>query len=179
MPLLIPLALIAAALAFALLSWPFALLMRYRLGTSRRRARPWVATLNNYALAVSTLIFMVSAAITSQWVPEAFNYAALGLMAGCFLGLFGLYVTRWEVAGDALFYKPNRLLVFMITLVVSARVAYGFWRAWQSWGLASDPASWLAISGAAGSLGAGATVLGYYLIYWTGIRRRLAKVSLR
>lgn len=177
MPLLIALALIAAALAFALLSWPFALLVRYRRGTSRRRARPWVATLNNYALAVSTAIFMVSAAITSQWVPQAFNYAAIGLMAGCFLGLFGLWITRWEVAGDALFYKPNPLLVFAITLVVSARVAYGLWRAWQTWGLTPDPASWLTASGAAGSLGAGATVLGYYLIYWTGVRRRLTRLA--
>jgi hypothetical protein len=94
-------------------------------------------------------------------------------MAGCFLGMFGLWLTRWEVAGGALFYKPNRLLVFAVTLVVSARVAYGFWRGWQAWGATPDPASWLTAAGAAGSLGAGATVLGYYLIYWTGVRRRL------
>jgi hypothetical protein len=60
-----------------------------------------------------------------------------------------------------------------MTLVVSARVVYGFWRSWQAWDAAVTRGSWLMSSGLAGSLGAGAVVLGYYVMYWWGIRRRL------
>jgi hypothetical protein len=42
---------------------------------------------------------------------------------------------------------------------------------------AADTTSWLAASGAQGSLGAGAVVLGYYIVYWTGVRRRLARAQ--
>jgi hypothetical protein len=31
---------------------------------------------------------------------------------------------------------------------------------------------WVASSGVAGSLGAGALILGYYWMYWYGVRRR-------
>jgi hypothetical protein len=37
--------------------------------------------------------------------------------------------------------------------------------------------SWLTASGAAGSLGAGALVLGYYLTFWVGVRRRLRRTT--
>ena len=64
-----------------------------------------------------------------------------------------------------------------ITLIVAARVAVGFWRSWQAWPTTDDYAAWAAASGAAGSLAAGAVVLGYYLIYWLGVRRRIGRGS--
>jgi hypothetical protein len=48
---------------------------------------------------------------------------------------------------------------------------YGLWRAWHAWHRASNETSWLAASGAAGSLAAGAVVLGYYLAYNAGVWR--------
>jgi hypothetical protein len=60
--------------------------------------------------------------------------------------------------------------------VVSARIFYGFWRGWQAWQTTSDTATWLAQSGARGSMAAGAAVLGYYLAYWIGLRWRLNRV---
>jgi hypothetical protein len=47
------------------------------------------------------------------------------------------------------------------------------WRSWQAWRLAAGDTSWIVSSGVAGSLAAGAVVLGYYLTYWFGVRRRL------
>ena len=47
------------------------------------------------------------------------------------------------------------------------------WRGWHNWRAAVGGNSWLAQSGAEGSLAAGAVVLGYYVIYWAGVRRRL------
>jgi hypothetical protein len=91
------------------------------------------------------------------------------------LGIIGLLLTRWEPAVGALYYTPNRLLVLGITLVVTARLVYGFWRGWQTWQSGADGASWIATAGVAGSMAAGAVVLGYYLAYWIGVRGRLRR----
>jgi hypothetical protein len=175
MPLLIALALIVAAFVFALAMLPFALIFRYRSGTRRRRARVWVATINAVSLAISATIFMISAAITTRWVPYSFSSAALGLASGAILGLLGLVVTRWERDGAALFYTPSRLLVLGITLIVTMRIAYGFWRGWHTWRAAQGGTSWIAAVGIPGSLAVGAVVVGYYLVYWAGVRSRAAR----
>lgn len=175
MPLLIALALIVAAFVFALAMLPFALVFRYRSGTRRRRARIWVATINALSLASSTTIFMISVSITTRWVPYSFSAAALGLACGAILGLLGLVLTRWERDGAWLFYTPSRLLVLGITLVVTFRIAYGFWRGWHAWRTAQDGTSWIVAIGIPGSLAAGAVVIGYYLVYWAGVRSRAVR----
>lgn len=154
---------------------PVSLVQRYRVGTARRPARGWVTTVNLVAIALSTGLFLLGAAVTSAWVPGTFTYAVTGFAGGCLLGLTGVLVTRWEVTPRALYYTPNRWLVLAITLVVTARVMYGFWRGWQAWRYTMDGTSWLIASGVAGSLAAGAVVLGYYLTYWFGVRRRFLR----
>jgi hypothetical protein len=174
----VPLVAIAAAL-LALLAlialMPVSLVQRYRVGTARRLARGWVATLNLIALSISTAIFLAGAAVTAIWVPGAFMYAVAGLAAGAALGIAGLALSRWEATPSALHYTPNRWLVLAITLTVTARIGYGVWRAWHAWQAGGPDASWLAAAGVAGSLAAGAVVLGYYLLYWAGVRRRVQK----
>jgi hypothetical protein len=54
-------------------------------------------------------------------------------------------------------------------------MVYGLWRLWHAWRSAPGDASWLAESGVAGSLGAGAVVLGYYLAYNAGVWRRFKR----
>jgi hypothetical protein len=177
LPILIAIAVILAAFALTALMLPFAIVFRYRAGTKRRRARAWIATINLVSLAISTMLFMVTAAITNGWIPHALSYSSAGLAAGCLLGILGLVLTRWEPEGPSLFYKPSRLLVLTISLVVTARLCYGLWRAWQAWQATPDQESWLAAAGVAGSMGAGAVVLGYYLMYWAGLRLRIARSS--
>jgi hypothetical protein len=63
----------------------------------------------------------------------------------------------------------------MITIIVAARVLYGFWRAWHAWSNATSGTGWLIASGAAGSIGVGAVVLGYYFTYWAGVAQRLGR----
>jgi hypothetical protein len=164
-----------AAVALALVAGIalVALTLRYRAGTARRQARGWVAAINVTAVAVSAALLVMGAAIADAWVPRALTYTLAGLAVGSLLGVLGLWSSRWEVTGRSLHYTPNRWLVLAIMLVVTSRLLYGFWRAWHTWRVALDGASWLASSGAAGSLAAGAVVLGYYLAYWTGVRRRL------
>jgi len=177
MPLLIALALIVAAFVLAVVMLPFALFFRYRAGTRRRRARVWVATLNAASLAVSATIFLISIAITTRFIPYSFSSGTFGLACGAILGLLGLVLTRWERDGQSLFYTPSRLLVLAVTLVVTLRIAYGFWRGWQAWRAAQDGTSWIAAIGIPGSLAAAGVVIGYYLVYWAGVRSRARRLA--
>jgi hypothetical protein len=108
------------------------------------------------------------------WIPDAFRDALAGFGIGALLGLFGVALTRWEHTPGGLHYTPNRWLVLGVTTVVAGRLAFGFWRTWQSWH-ATGGGSWAVQSGAAGALAAGALVLGYYLLYWMGVRRRVVR----
>ena len=173
MPLLIvPVLVILAVIALI----PLSLVQRYRMATSRQRARGWLTAVNLTGLLLSAILFLASAAVTNVWIPSAFTYTTAGLAAGCVLGIVGLGLTRWEPAPGALHYTPNRLLVLGITLVVTARLVYGFWRAVHAWRAGVGGASWLSDSGVAGSMAAGAVVLGYYLAYWFGVRRRFKQI---
>lgn len=171
-----PLVVLAVALVVVLTLialMPLSIVLRYRAGTARRRARGWVATTNLFGIGSSAAFLLVVAAVTSAWVPNAFTYTFIGLAGGCLLGLLGLSLSRWERTPQSLHYTPSHWLVLAITLVVTSRMIYGVWRSWQAWRSTPTDSSWLASSGAAGSLAAGAVVLGYYLTYWTGIWRRL------
>ena len=172
MPLLIIPVLVVLALIVLV---PISIVQRYRVGTSRQRARGWLTALNLGALTRSALLFLVSAAFTNIWVPDALRYTVGGLGAGCLLGIAGLWLTRWEPSLGTLHYTPNRLLVLAITLLVAARVMYGFWRGWESWRAGVSGESWFVAAGVAGSMAAGAIVIGYYLTYWFGVRRRLKR----
>ena len=177
MPLVALLLLLAFVVLAAIALLPLSLVQRYRVGTARRAARGWFISVNLVGIAISTGLFVLAAALTSNWVPNAFTYTLIGFAGGCLLGLVGLALTRWEARPQSLYYTPNRWLVLGITLVVTARVLYGFWRTWQAWaaGLDDSAYSWAAASGVAGSMGAGAVVLGYYLTYWFGVRTRLRR----
>src|SRR5687768_15031468 len=130
--LLLILALIALLALFALLL-PLSIIGRYRAGTARRRARRGVALVNVISIGISALLFMVTAAVSSIWIPGAFSYSAVGLGGGLVLGIVGLRITRWEMTSQSLHYVPNRWLVLAITVGVSLRLAFGFWRVWESW----------------------------------------------
>jgi hypothetical protein len=163
-------------LPFVLLAlMPLSIVLRYRASTARRLARGWVATINVLALALSVAFFLTVAATTSLWVPRALTYTTLGLAGGIVLGLVGLWLSRWEATARGLHYTPSRSLVLAIMLVVASRMVYGLWRAWHAWHRAANETSWLAASGAAGSLAAGAVVLGYYLAYNAGVWARFKR----
>jgi hypothetical protein len=175
-PLLAILAVTLIVILAAIVLTPLAIVQRYRLGTARRRARMWLASINAAGFGLSAALFLTGAAVTSLWIPNAFSHALAGMVGGLALGLVGLALTRWESSPGGWYYTPNRWLVLAITLIVAARVAFGFWRSWNAWRTTADYAAWAAASGAAGSLAAGAVVLGYYLMYWLGVRRRVQRV---
>ena len=164
--LLLPLLVIAAM--------PLILVLRYRTGTARRLARPWLATVNAVMMLVSAAFFLVAAGVTRLWVPDAFSSAVTGLGIGAILGIVGLWFTRWDSTARELHYTPNRWLVLAITLVVAVRVIYGFWRGAAAWG-STESTSFIDGFGVGGSLAAGGTVVGYYAAYGIGLRRRIGR----
>jgi hypothetical protein len=174
-PIVIAVAVVLLAMAAFTALVPLSLALRYRAGTARRRARGWVAAVNVLGVAVSAALFLLVAALTSLWVPRALTYSLAGLGGGCVLGAVGLWRSRWEAGPDSLHYTPNRWLVLAIMLVVTSRMFYGLWRAWHTWHVTPDGQSWLAASGAAGSLAAGAVAVGYYLSYSAGVWLRLRR----
>jgi hypothetical protein len=175
----VPLILLALAMLtvplIIVLSLPFSIRQRYRSGTARRQARGWLSALNASSLAVSAGIFLSVAWFSSAWVPGAVTYSFWGLIAGAALGFLGLALSHWEGGRGILHYTPNRWLVLMITVLVTVRIFFGFYRTWVAWHSTPDAASWLASSGLAGSMGAGGLVLGYYLVYWSGVWVRIRR----
>lgn len=170
MPLLL-LVLLLPVVLIALM--PLILIQRYRVGTARRMARPWMATLNVVLMALSAICFLAGAALTAVWVPNAFTGAAAGVALGAGLGLAGLALTRWEPTAATLHYTPNRWLVLVVTSMVSARVLYGFWRSWTVAQAGVYGTAMMLAFGIPESLAAGGTVIGYYTAYAFGVRRRI------
>lgn len=163
--LLVPIAVIALM--------PLILIQRYRAGKARREARAWVATINLAVMAFSALCFLITAAFTTIWIPGALRGAAIGMAIGLPLGVLGLAITRWEPTGRSLHYTPNRWLILIVTLIVSARVGYGLWRTFAVAQAGMSGAALVAAFGVPESLAAGATVIGYYLAYHAGLRWRI------
>ena len=154
---------------------PLILIQRYRVGTARRLARPWVASFNLALMAFSAVVFMAGSAFTTYWVPNAFTGAGVGLALGAGLGVIGLLLTRWEPLPATLHYTPNRWLVFVVTVAVSARVLYGLWRSWTVARAGLGGASAVLAFGIPESHGVGGMVIGYHLMYAAGVRRHLRR----
>ena len=172
---LIPLIAVLLLVVALILAMPLVPVLQYRAGTVRRRGRRWVATLNLVMIVLSAAIFLSVVAITNFWVSDALRNSLLGLMGGCLLGLLGLGFTHWEETPQAVHYTPNRWLILIITLVVTARLLYGIWRIWHAWSSSGSDTSWLHEAGIAGSLALGAILLGYYVAYSAGLRWRLRR----
>ena len=170
---LIPLLVALLVVCGLVLATPLLLVLRYRAGTARRMARPWVLTANLLSLLLSAGIFIWVSAMTNFWVPRAFGYSLVGMLSGCLLGLIGLAVTRWEKTASSIYYTPNRWLVLLVTLAVAVRMIYGLWRIWHAWHTTGHDSSWLAAAGIPGSMAVGALVLGYYVTYFAGVVVRL------
>ena len=172
--LLLPIVLLGAVLVVVLLI-PVSLVMRYRAGRTRRQARGWIATVNIVGLALSIVLWLTTVALTSIWVAGVSGHALAGLAIGGLLGIVGLMLTQWDVAPGSLHFTPNAWIVLFITVVVAARIAYGGWRTWHAWDAGFDHTSLILIDGVRGSLAAAGIVLGYYLMFWLGVLRRVRR----
>lgn len=154
---------------------PLILIQRYRIGSARRLARPWATTLAVGLTSLSVILFLTAAAVTAVWVPYAFRGAALGVALGLGLGVLGLLLTRWELTAATMHYTPNRWLVLFVTFAISARIVYGFWRSWKVAEAGVYGTEMVLAFGIPESLAVGGLVIGYYVAYAFGVRRRVVQ----
>jgi hypothetical protein len=176
----VPLLILLLLLPVVLLALtPIMLVQRYRVGTARRLARPWLATFGLVMMCLSTVFFLIGSAVTTIWVQDAFSGAVAGVALGSLLGVVGWVLTKWESTPHSLHYTPNRWLVLFITFVVSVRMLYGLYRSWQVARAGVDGTSVVTAFGIPESLAAGGIVVGYYLAYGAGLRWRIRTVRLR
>jgi len=154
---------------------PLLLIQRYRTGSARREARRWVAAMSVAAMIFSAVFFLASAAFTTIWVPHALGGAAIGMAVGAGLGLIGSLLTRWEPGVRSLHYTPNRWLVLLVTLIVSARIVYGLYRSFEAARAGLSGHAMVGAFGVPQSLAAGAMVIGYHLAYNLALRRQIGR----
>jgi len=172
----VPLLILLLLLPVVLLTLtPVMLIQRYRIGTARRLAKPWMATFALVMMCVSTMFFLLGSAVTTLWVQDAFRGAAAGVAFGSLLGVVGLALTKWEPTPHTLHYTPNRWLVLFVTVIVSARLLYGLYRSFLAAQAGVEGTSVITAFGIPESLGAGGVVIGYYLAYGAGLRWRIKK----
>jgi hypothetical protein len=119
------------------------------------------------------MLCLASAVAMEFWTPYATRHALAGGGVGVLLGMLGLVLTRWEVTREGLYFQPNAWLVLLVTSIVAARIAYAVWRTWEVWQAGGGEMSATVAHGFRGSLAAAAVVLGYYVTFWLGVRRRL------
>ncbi len=174
MPLLVVPLVVLVLLVLWLVLLPLSLWQRYRLGKARRKAWPWLVKLNSWVLLFSACVYLTGMLLTNVWWPGALGYALAGIGIGLVAGIIGLWLSRFEATSQGLFYTPNAWLILGLTLLVSARIAMGFvemWRYWQGREALPiipvlDHASLFAVAG---------LLLGYYLSFTWGLRRRLPR----
>lgn len=179
MPLLLIPAIVLLAVALALLLWPFALWQRYRQGSARRKAVRWLARLNAGVLSLATALFLAGALLGGFVVDGARGHALAGLLAGCALGVVGLWCTRFEITPVSMFYTPNRWLTLGLTALVAAKLGLTLWRAVAgASGAAAPLETWGTLGGPAGLFAAGGLLVGYHLAYAWGLRARVLRHTL-
>ncbi|WP_411833700.1 DUF1453 domain-containing protein [Pseudoxanthomonas mexicana] len=171
--LLLPL-FVLALLCLWIVLLPLSLWQRYRIGRMRVRLRPWWVRLNGWLLLASAMVFVAVSALSSLWLPGSLAWAAGGLVGGVLLSLAGLALTRFEWRPDGMHYTPSAWIALGLTALIAARIAMGFvhlfryWREGGGWQQALDHHSLLAVGG---------IVLGYYLGYAWGLRRRMNRLN--
>lgn len=134
MPIVLVLLFVFSLLALWVVLLPLSLWQRYRYGRSRRMARGWLLALNAWSLLVSVVLFLVVSAFGLLWWPDSLLGAGAGLAAGVVLGLLGLWLTRWEVAPQGVFYQPNAWLALLLVVIVAARIVWGMVQLVEYWG---------------------------------------------
>lgn len=125
MPLLLPLFLLAALFALALLAWPFTLWRRVRTGHLRRRVVLWPYRVRRVALLATLALFLG----VSLWLADGPGTPAgrellAGSGAGLVLGLLAAALAVVEVERGAAHLAPNRWMVLLVAVVLLARLGW-------------------------------------------------------
>ncbi|MBL8256109.1 MAG: DUF1453 domain-containing protein [Pseudoxanthomonas mexicana] len=177
MPIVLVLLFVFLLLALWVVLLPTSLWQRYRYGRSRRMARGWLLAFNAWSLMASVAIFLAMSAIGLFWWPDSLLGAGAGLAAGALLGLLGLWLTRWEVAPQGVFYQPNAWLALLMVAIVAARIVLGFVQMAHYWQAGHAMPTHALLSGHGSLLAVAGLLLGYYLVYAWGVKWRVTRLQ--
>jgi hypothetical protein len=98
------------------------------------------------------------------------------MAVGSILGLIALAMTRWENEPEGLFLHSEPLARTFVTLAITTRFVYGWWRATHVSSNAPNDQHWLiTASGTQLSLSVAAGLIAYYLVYSIGVRLRVTR----
>jgi hypothetical protein len=104
----------------ALIAWRMYARARRLIGRQRLPpVRPWI----------TVIVFPVLVALLGVGAHTSLRLStalAAGVIAGVTLGVIGLRMTRFEVAGDGLYYTPSAHLGIALSTLVVARVVWRF-----------------------------------------------------
>ncbi len=179
MPIVLALLVVLLLLALWVVLLPVSLWQRYRYGRARRLARKWWLAFNAWSLLVSVVVFIAVSAFGLFWWPDSLAGAGLGLAAGGVLGVLGVWLTRWEVAPQGVFYQPSAWLSLLLVAIVAGRIVLGFVQAAQYWQAGGLPPSQVLLSGHGSLLAMAGVLLGHYLAYAWGVKWRVARLQQR
>jgi hypothetical protein len=104
-------------------------------------------------------------------------HATGGLGIGLIVGAIGLSLSRFEHTPQGLFYTPNPWLVLALTVLVAARIAMGFVELWRHW-QGREALSMVPVLEHASLFSVVGLLLGYYLVYSWGLRRKLPRQAI-
>jgi hypothetical protein len=160
---------LAPAILVPLVAWRIYMRARRNIGRQELRPARLVARVGIYTL----LLALVTAA-AARHLPSL-EAELGGLLAGVVLAVFGLKLTRWEMAPDGNFYTPNAYLGIGLTLLFVGRIVYRFMVLFVNPPLVSDGPPQLFQSPLTFAI-FGITV-GYYLAYTAGVLARGRRVA--
>ena len=177
--LLLLLLLVPALLVFSALMVPIGIRRRYRAGSRRQPVNRAAVAFALFGFSTSTAVLAASSLVTAIWDPRAILGSAAGFGTGLLTGALGMALANWETATDSrdrlrLYVTPKKWLVFLVYVVVAARVLYSLARAIMLIGRTGEE-SLLVEAGVAGSLAAAAFFLAYNLCFTAGVGWKLRR----
>jgi hypothetical protein len=167
--------LITPILIAALVVWGVVRRLRRSFGRQAvHSARLWVR------IGLLTLAGGLVVATSATRGAESFEALAAGLACGAALGYLGLRHTRFEVTPEGRFYTPHTYIGLAVTLLFLGRLLYRFlYLSNGAHGMfGADPALAAAYQRSPLTLGVFAMLLGYYLLFNTGVLVRSRSAAL-
>ena len=150
-----------------LVLWRMYSRIRRMVGRQKLRSRRLWTTLVVFPLLLVLLM------LTSIMHPSNALYLCSGAAVGALLGIYGLRLTRFEVADNGLFYTPNAHLGIALSLVFVGRIVYRLLSTQMAFQLTGDASVAPPMSFASSPLTLiiFATLAGYYVSYAIGLLR--------
>jgi len=87
---------------------------------ARQKSQPW----RHWLVAIAFPALIVFLAFTTRFELLPLSSLGAGVLAGCWLAVLGLKLTRFEQVGKDFYFTQHRYLALVVTMVFVARLLY-------------------------------------------------------